>query len=153
MIQRGTIVTHVADDTVRAEVLALPYAHRLNPRDIWCVRQNKPTLIVRDLAQYGVPSQIAYGILLGRGVFKWLAVRRDLIKLKNVWKGRVTATIERIHKAKREHDQAGLAYQRGYLKAYEECRAEVRGLCHSERFRAPDFDSGAQRFLEDAGVA
>ena len=127
----------------------LPYAPLLNPRDIWCIRQNKPTLIVRDLAAYGVPADVAYGILLGRGVFKWLAVRRDLIKLKNTWKERVTATITRIHEAKREHNQVELAYQRGYLKAYEECRAEVRGLCHSDRFRAPDFDGGAQEFLEE----
>ena len=127
----------------------LPYAPLLNPQEIWNIRQNKPTLIVRDLAAYNVPADAAYSILLGRGVFKWLAVRRDLIKLKNTWKERVTATIERIHKAKREHDQAALAYQRGYLKAYEECRAEVRELCHSDRFRAPDFDRGAQSFLEE----
>lgn len=127
----------------------LPYASLLNPREIWNIRQNKPTLIVRDLEQYGVPVPVAYSILLGRGVFKWLAVRRDLIKLKNTWKERVTATIASIHKAKREHDQVELAYQRGYLKAYEECRAEVRKLCHSDRFRAPDFDRGAQSFLEE----
>ena len=26
---------------------------------------------------------------------------------------------------------------------------ELRPLCHSDRFRAPDFDSGAQAFLEE----
>lgn len=129
--------------------MTLPYARQLNSREIWEIRQNKPSLIVCDLAQYGVPAPVAYGILLGRGVFKWLAVRRDLIKLKNAWKRRVTATIAKIHKAKREHDQVELAWQRGYLKAYEECRAEVRALCHSERFRAPDFDRRAQEFLEE----
>lgn len=128
--------------------MTLPYAQQLNPRNIWEIRQNKPSLIVRDLAAYDVPASVAYGILLGRGVFKWLAVRRDLIKLKNVWKGRVTTTIAKIHEAKREHDQVELAWQRGYLKAHEECRAEVRALCHSERFRAPDLDRGAQEFLE-----
>jgi len=128
--------------------VTLPYAAQLNPKDIWNIRQNKPTLIVRDLEAYDVPADVAYSILLGRGVFKWLAVRRDLIKLKNTWKECVTATIARIHKARREHNQAELAYQQGRLKAYEECRAEVRALCHSERFRAPDFDSGAQGFLE-----
>lgn len=128
--------------------MALAYFQQLTPKSIWNIRQNKPTLIVRDLKEYDVPADIAYSILLGRGVFKWLAVRRDLIKLKNIWKERVTATIARIHTAKREHDQVQLAYQRGYLKAYEECRSEVRALCHSERFRAPDFDRSAQRFLE-----
>jgi len=50
--------------------MTLPYIAQLNPRDIWELRQNKPTLIVRDLADYGVPVPVAYSILLGRGVFK-----------------------------------------------------------------------------------
>jgi hypothetical protein len=123
------------------------YFSDLNRRGLWNIAQNKPSLIVTDLATMGVPRDVGYGVLLGRGVFKWLAVRRDLIKLKDVWKSTVTQTIEDIRQAKREHDGLALAYRRGYLKAYEECRREVRALCHSERFRAPDFDNGAKHFL------
>ena len=38
-------------------------------------------------------------------------------------------------------------YLRGYLKATEECRAEIRDMCHSDRWRAPDFDKEAQEYL------
>ena len=127
----------------------MDYFSQLNPSDIWGIRQNKPTLIAQDLQAYGVPRKVTYSVLLGRGVFKWLAVRRDLIKLKNVWKARITGTIAAIREAKAARDKEQWAYYRGYLRAYEEARAEVRALCHSERFRAPDFDSGAQRFLAE----
>jgi len=126
----------------------LEYFQRLNPRDIWNIGQNRPSLIARDLEHWGVPPRVTYAILLGRGVFKWLAVRRDLIKLKNVWKSRITQTIADIRRAKQDRDPLRLAYLRGYLRAYEEARGEVRTLCHSSRFRAPDCDKGAQRFLQ-----
>jgi len=129
----------------------LDYSSYLNPRDIWLIRQNKPSLIARDLQKFGIPPATTYSILLGRGVFKWLAVRRDLIRLKDVWKGRVRETLKAIREAKREKDWRQLAYLRGYLKAYEEARAEIRKLCHSDRFRAPDFDRGARKFLEGLG--
>lgn len=129
----------------------MDYFNQLDPAQIWHVQQNKPTLIVRDLQEYGVPIEVSYSILLGRGVFKWFAVRRDLIKLKNVWKERVTASIENIRRAKQNQDHERAAFLRGYLKAYEETRAEVRTLCHSPRFRAPDFDREAQKFLNSIG--
>lgn len=124
------------------------YRGQLDPLAIWGIAQNKPTLIARDLEPLGVPVSTTYSILLGRGVFKWLAVRRDLIRLKITWKARVTATIGAIREAKRARDQQKLMYLRGYLKGYEEARADVRALCHSERFRVQDNDSAAQRFLQ-----
>lgn len=125
----------------------MDYFDQLNPRQIWNIRQNRPTLVAHDLQHYGVPTSVSYSILLGRGVFKWLSVRRDLIKIKDIWKKRVTASIEGIREAKRDRDYERLVFLRGYLKAYEEARAEVRALCHSSRFRAPDFDREAQKFL------
>lgn len=115
--------------------------------NIWEYEQNKPTLIVVDLKEYGVPEEVSYKILLARGVFKWLGVRRSLIKLKNTWKDRIKATLSKI--TNKEYDNAyEHAYLKGYLKAYEECRKEVRALCHSERWQAPDFDKKANEFLE-----
>lgn len=128
------------------------YYDSLNPRDIWSIRQNKPTLIARDLELYGVSREATYAILLGRGAFKWLAVRRKLIRLKDIWKGRVRMTIDAIHRAKDEHDSVRHAYWKGYLKAYEEARAEVRELCHSSRFVAPDNDQYAQAWLESLAL-
>ena len=127
----------------------LDYQKLLTPNGIWNIEQNKPSLIARDLERLGVPQEISHAILLARGVYKWLAVRRDLIKLKNTWRDRITATLYNIRQAKRPDNTYELAYLRGYLKALEECRAEVRALCHSDRWRAPDFDRDAIAFLAE----
>lgn len=127
----------------------------MNPLDvkksnIWEYKQNKPSLIAKDLKEFGIPEEITYRILLSRGVFKWLAARRDIIKLKNIWRDRITNIIAEIRKAKRMKDRDKLMYLKGYIKAYEECRAEVRAICHSNRWRCPDFDRDAQEFLKKA---
>ena len=121
----------------------------VSKENIWNYKQNKPSLIVKDLKQHGLDEETIYKILLSRGVFKWLAVRRDLIKLKNVWKDRIKATLANIALQKKENNPYKLGYTRGYLKAYEDCRAEIRVLCHSERWQAPDFDKKAIKFLKE----
>jgi hypothetical protein len=109
--------------------------------------------------EFGVPHGGTFKILLRRGVFKWLAVRRDLIRLKNTWRARVTATIDEIRVTKRNIAGAysrpilmdgikRLYWLRGYLEALEDCRAEIRALCHSERWQAPDNDRHAVEWLE-----
>jgi len=118
----------------------------MNIKTIWNEKQNKPSYIADDLEPF-VDRDIVYEILLRRGVFKWLAARRDIIKLKDELKARVIATISMIRVAKRYHDRDELFYLRGYLKALEDCRAEIRVICHSERWRAPDFDRRAQEYL------
>jgi len=126
----------------------LPYEHLLTPNLIDTIKQNKPSLIVSDLEAYGVPSSITMKILLGRGVCKWLSVRRKLIKLKYIWKERVKETVKVIKLCK-EDPYYNLEYYRGYLKAYEECRKEVRELCHSPRWQVPDNDTIANNFLKE----
>lgn len=127
----------------------LPYEKLLTKNMIWNIEQNKPSLIAKDLLLFGVPEKESHKILLARGVYKWLSVRRDLIKLKNVWRDRITQTIQKIVENKKLHNGYEVAYYRGYLKAYEECRKEVRELCHSERWRAPDFDKNANKILKE----
>lgn len=111
---------------------------RCSKQNIWNFAQNKPSLVVSDICkQYpDVDPKFVYEVLLKRGIFKWLAVRRDLIKLKNIWRTKVTEL-----NRKKTHKEVG------YLKALEDCRKDIRGLCHSERWRAPDFDSGANNYL------
>ena len=125
----------------------MEYSSLLTPKAIWNIRQNKPSLIAEDLEILGIPKYISYSIMLGRGVFKWLAVRRDLIKLKNLWKDELTNLYHsiangRIKRGTKEHHKTI-----GRIEMLERCRAEIRLLCHSERYRAPDFDSGANEFL------
>jgi hypothetical protein len=110
-----------------------------NESNIWNFAQNKPTLVVDDIvSRYPeVDPDFINDVLLKRGVFKWLAVRRDLIKLKNTWRDEVS----RLNRKKTKEEK-------GYYKALLMCRAQIRALCHSERFRAPDFDRKANNYLE-----
>ena len=134
----------------------------MNKKSIWNLAQNRPTLIARDLlAAYSVPTDSTYRILLARGVFKWFSVRRDLIRLKNSWKSEETHLQGLIagYKARLSADRGdrlarqNLAYVRGRLAGVQACRAEVRALCHSERWQAPDNDSAAVRWLEKETAA
>lgn len=120
--------------------------------NIWSFAQNKPSLVARDLLRIaGVPIDITYRVLVARGVFKWLAVRRDLIKLKNVWRDEITRCLSDLSSAKARGDGFTAARLRGRIEALNSCRQAVRSLCHSERWRAPDFDRDAQRWLEANG--
>lgn len=118
----------------------------LDRRNIWQERQNRPTLIVRDLAQYVEPGRV-YETLLRRGVFKWLSARRAVIKAKDRWKGAITASIAVQAAAKVARDWSAYHYQRGYRKALEECRADIREICHGDRWDCPDIDQEAVRWL------
>lgn len=126
----------------------LPYESKLTKSAIWELAQNKPTLIAKDLELFGISKEVSYKILLARGVFKWLGVRRSVIKLKNLWKDRVNQSIKDTHKAKSNGSLYEVARLKGYRQGIEECRAEVRALCHSERWQCPDFDKDAVRFLK-----
>lgn len=121
--------------------------HEVCKKNIWNFKQNKPSLIAKDLSRYGVPFDITMRVLLARGVFKWLGVRRLLIKQKDIWKNRLTNAYYLCQKNRKEQNFKDYWYYRGYAKAYEEARKEVRDLCHSERWQAPDFDYEAQNFL------
>jgi hypothetical protein len=110
----------------------------VSPDNIWSYKQNKPRLICNDLESlYGVPPRDTQRILMARGVYKWLGARRDIIKLKNVWRDRLTELYNTVNTLKgKERHRA-----QGKIKAIEECRAELRAICHSERWRFPDNDT------------
>lgn len=139
------------------------FRSRMDANSIWQVAQNRPSQVVDDLAAY-VNADVVYETLLKRGIFKWLAVRRTLITTKNIWRDRVTRSIERQRKLM--EDQHALrsstsrfdqklrakmlrqaAEERGYRRGIEQCRAEVRAMCHSARWQAPDNDRAAQKWL------
>ena len=131
----------------------------VNPGNVWQYRQNKPIHVARDLHRiFGVPIKATLKILMARGVCKWLAVRRDLIRVKNVWKAEITDTLIKIKMKKvilkethKDNNRAHceLWYLRGYLKAMEICRADIRAMCHSERWRFPDHDSASRKLIFD----
>jgi len=122
------------------------YGKPLTPDGIWNFKQNKPRFIARDFETLGINKEVTYKILLARGVFKWLSARRDIIKLKNVWRDRLS---ELYHCDVASLGKKEYAERKGKIKALEECRAELRAICHSDRWRAPDFDRDAQQFLQE----
>ena len=114
----------------------------MTPNNIWDQAQNKPTLVVKDLKELypDIDENVVYEVLLRRGVFKWLAVRREIIKLKNIWRSQIT----QLNRRKTQQEK-------GFLKALEMCRGQARKLCHSARWKSPDFDRRAKRWLEEYG--
>lgn len=127
-------------------------------------RQNKLHHIVADLAYRVCNENKIYEVLLGRGVFKWFAVRRDLIRLKNRWKEEIIrisniltdTKIEQYYDGDGHVDYANYMkdkyYFKGYRAALEECRRDIRALCHSDRWQSPDNDQEASRWLAQRTV-
>jgi len=136
------------------------------------LKQNKPSLVLNDLyGNHPIISQKnrVYGILLDRGIFKWLSVRRRLIRLKNEWKAEITETLDEMQMLKdlaagirknkfvkqkdycqfKQLNQKHRAELRGYLKALNKCRQEVRELCHSPRMQCPNNDSRAREWFRE----
>jgi len=124
-------------------------------------RQNKVTYVVKDICDRypEVDPDFVYDVLLRRGVFKWLAVRRDLIKLKLEWQGQVRTiqlalrAFKLMDRMKEEHatnfkERRLMHKLRGRLSRLEECRKQLKDLCHSSRRQAPDHDFEAQRWLK-----
>jgi len=117
----------------------------VTPQTIWSFAQNRPSLVADDLEVLGISREVTHSILLKRGIYKWLAVRRELIKLKNKWRDELT---ELYHEAGQY--TRGSPERReivGRIKTLEKCRAEVRELCHSDRWQAPDFDKEANDYI------
>lgn len=128
----------------------------VNPDNIEQYRQNLLHRIAEDFHRlYGVPREETAKILLARGVGKWLKVRQELIRLKNHWRSLVTISLQlqRAWKAvrlseetkapnekRKAHEQE--LWLRGYRAGVEQCRAEVRALCHSSRWAWPSRDQG-----------
>jgi len=118
---------------------------------IWNFSQNKPTLVVKDICEKypEVDPEFVYEVLLKRGIFKWLAVRRDLIKLKNIWRDEITKLNNILYEAKKNNESYKCNKEKGAIVMLTKCRQSVRKLCHSNRWRAPDFDKTANLFLQE----
>lgn len=117
----------------------------VNRSTIWALEQAKPSLVAEDLAPWGVPSFAVHETLLKRGIYKWLAARRDIIKLKN----RIRERLRVAHEEVRKHPRNSRARKRwqGRIETLEWVLREIRAITHSSRWRAPDNDEEAQRYL------
>ena len=119
----------------------------LNPKTINSFKQNKLTYIAKDFETlFGIDKRLTYAILLARGVFKWLAVREKLIKLKNQWKEEITELNNQLRKLPKNSKERKILAER--WKTLNKCREQIRKLCHSTRWQVPHNDEKAKRFLE-----
>jgi len=120
------------------------------PGTIWSYAQNKPSLVCADLERLaGIPQAITARVLMARGVYKWLSARRDLIRLKNVWKDELTRLYRAIESGEIRRGSPEHREALGRIRTLEECRAQVRAICHSERWRIPDNDPRGGKLLEE----
>lgn len=113
---------------------------RCTPETINTFRQNKPSLIVDDICYLypNVERSVVYEILLRRGVFKWFAARRDLIRLKENLKNQI----------KRLNGKKTLE-QKGEWKTLVKCRESLRKIFHSNRWRCQDDDRKTRDYLKN----
>lgn len=112
----------------------------LTRETIWMFKQNKPSLVIRDVCSLPVekivPREIE-NILLKRGVNKWLTNRREFIKLKNRMKLDITRTLAAMQTAKQEKRWHHRQYLRGQLSILVCIREDLRTICKSERWVNP----------------
>jgi len=115
---------------------------KVSEQNIWQYAQNRPSLVCKDLADIAdIATETTSKILMARGVYKWLAVRRDLIRLKNTWSTELTRLYRAIGRGTIKRGSPEHLEAKGRIKAIEECRAAIRALCHSQRWRWPDNDA------------
>lgn len=126
----------------------------VNKKNIDNAKQNKVALIARDLARFGVNPFHVYHSLVKRGVTKWFAARRDLIKFKSMLRFQIHVT-HQLQAAIKDRLKDGfdkdarlqLEHVRGYRKGLEMCSKRIKDICHSPRWQAADNDRMAQEFL------
>ena len=117
-------------------------------------------------------KEALYEILLKRGVFKWLAVRRDLITYKNTLKREIfqfNHEVENGSLPRRIKVKGGCKFRlsfgkflmeplwidnpeylerKGRIKALIEVRKEIRKMCHSHRWRVQENDREASLWMD-----
>jgi hypothetical protein len=113
-------------------------------QNIHSYKQNRPDLICKDFKKiFGISEKLTARILMARGVYKWLAARRDFIKLKDEIKDELTILYGQVGNLSGKE-----RYQmQGRIKALEDCRKKIRSICHSHRWRIPDNDKNSWRLF------
>jgi len=118
--------------------------------NIWNFKQNKVSLMV-DLIKNRYPeveTDFLYEVALKAGIFKWFAVRRDLIKLKNDLRKFDTEYCLR-RKRKSHKTVERMIEDRGRHKMLIFIKEIIRKLCHSDRWQCPDHDRRANEWLKN----
>lgn len=123
---------------------------KISPKTIWNYKQNKASLIVNDLVGKDADTETRsgiYKILLARGVFKWFAARRQIIRLKNEWKEAINWSLVAQKEARGAGKISEVHWQRGYRAGLEQARKQIRAVCHSDRWSVDPKDSKALDWL------
>jgi len=104
--------------------------------------QNNPELIIADIMREypDVNECFIRQILMNRGVNKWFAVRRDIIRLKIVWRKEIKRLLRELYELRQMQkflnaDDISIQIYgtRQRLKVVQEKYNQVRSLCYSSR--------------------
>jgi hypothetical protein len=128
-------------------------------------KQNKVTYVVDDVIRLirskpveAITEDDIYTILLNRGVFKCIAARRELIKIKNDLKLEVKMLLAvlKLNKPRltnlwgsKKNTQVirEVAYDKGCLHVIDGYKKHISDICHSDRVRVADNDRRAHVWL------
>ena len=112
--------------------------------NIWNYPQNKPSLITRDFYDlYGIPQLDSARILMSRGVFKWFAGRRKLLKLKESIKAELKLRYMSANEFKKNMESTNskdFYMNKGAIKALEHVLKEIQAIGHAPRWDVQDND-------------
>ena len=125
----------------------------VSPSNIWEYRQNRPSLIIKDMRELGIKETTTAKVLMARGVYKWFACRRDIIKLKDNIRDELARNYRAVERKEVRRGTKEYHRLRGYTMALEVIRAHLRKICHSERWRFPDNDFNSIGLLSEVDNA
>ena len=112
----------------------------VNEKTINNFKQNKIKYLVKDFAEYGVSEDITRGILLKRGINKWLANRMAIIHLKDELLQYIRDCLGLMRTIAMIEGKNSLNYKEilGQFKATNGIRQKIRKICHSKRWQFPE---------------
>ena len=115
----------------------------VSSENVWNFPQNKPSLITRDFLElYGIPQLDSARILMARGVFKWFAGRRKLLKLKEKIKVELKQRYGESEAFKKDPlaTPKDFYMNKGAVKALERVLKEISEIGHAPRWDVQDND-------------
>lgn len=128
------------------------YKDEISPDRLWKVDSELLSYIIHDLEEFGVPNNVVHDILIARGVYKAFSVRRRLIRMQQTILNRIIYLKGERKQITNKHGNSSstrIDYVRigGEIYACETIYNELRALCHSGRWQAPDNDKEAVDYL------
>lgn len=110
--------------------------YKVTEKNINNIKQDKIKYLVQDFKECGVSEETTRGILLKRGINKWLANRLAIINLKDELLQDIRDYLSLMQIVAMVEGKYSLKYKEvlGSLKATNTIRQKIRKICHSKRW-------------------